>query len=306
MAKFNISIVIPNWNGKELLEKHLPSVLKSMPKNSEIVVVDDGSIDHSVEILQSKFPQVVIVQKEIHEGFASSANAGVDASGGDIVVLLNTDIEPEVNFIEHLLVHFDDPKVFAVGCMDKSVEGEQVILRGRGQVRWHKGFYIHSKGKVNRSDTAWVSGGSGAFRKSIWEKLGGMDTLFNPFYWEDIDLSYRALKAGYKIFFESASVVIHKHEEGVIKKLYSKFQVRTTSYRNQFIFIWKNISDSGFFLSHLFWTPFTLVKSIISGDFAMIVGFTWALFILPRVVKARRDQSRIWKISDRVILRSLS
>ena len=69
---------------------------------------------------------------------------------------------------------------------------------------------VHSRGEVNKTNTLWVNGGSGAFRKSIWEDLGGFDELYNPFYWEDIDLSYRAKKAGYKIIYVPTAKVYHK------------------------------------------------------------------------------------------------
>ena len=109
-----------------------------------------------------------------------------------LYILFNTDVYPDKDFLTPLLSHFKDEKVFAVGCMDKSIEGKDVVLRGRGIGVWKRGFLVHEKGEIEKSDTLWVSGGSGAFRKSIWDKLGGLNELYNPFYWEDIDLSYRA------------------------------------------------------------------------------------------------------------------
>ncbi len=151
------------------------------------------------------------------------------------------------------------------------------LIRGRGIARWERGMYIHSRGEVNKTDTAWVAGGSGAFRKSIWNQLGGMDPIFNPFYWEDIDLSYRAVKAGYTILFEPKSVVIHEHEKGIIQQEYSSFQVKTIAYRNQFLFIWKNMSDLNILVEHIVWTPVRLLQALFRGDFAMLLGYWKAL-----------------------------
>lgn len=276
-----VSIIIPNRNGAALLQKNLPAVFATRG-DAEVIVVDDESTDNSIEILQKKqFSSVRIVKKDRHEGYASTVNLGVIQAQGDIVVLLNSDVRPERNFIAPLLKHFDDPKVFAVGCMDKSIEEDKVVLRGRGIARWEKGMYVHWRGEVDQIDTAWVSGGSGAFRKSIWEELGGMDPIFNPFYWEDIDLSYRAVKAGYKILFEPKSVVIHEHEQGAIKDQYSPFQVKIIAYRNQFIFIWKNLSDARIWFEHIMWTPIRLFQAPFRLDFAMLLGYWLALARLP-------------------------
>ena len=272
-----VSIVIPNRNGALLLEKNLPFVIAAA-KGGEIIVVDDASTDNSIELLQGKFPSVRVVRKAYHDGYASTVNVGVRQATGDVVVLLNTDVLPEKGFLAPLVKHFSDPSVFAVGCLEKSLEGGKTVLRGRGEAKWEKGFFIHWRGEVDKATTAWVAGGSGAFRKSIWEKLGGMDTMYDPFYWEDIDLSYRGRKAGYRILFEPTSVVVHEHEIGAIKREYSATRVKIIAYRNQFLFIWRNLSDPNILLAHAIWTPVRLLQAVIRGDIAMLIGYVWALF----------------------------
>ena len=281
-----ISIIIPNWNGSTLLDKHLPAVLAAAGK-SGVIVVDDASTDDSIDLLHKKFPDVNIIKKQRHEGFASTVNAGVASATGEIVVLLNTDVEPEKDFLRALIAHFDDPLVFAVGSVDKSKEGDHTVLRGRGVARWRRGFYVHERGNVDSSSTAWVSGGSGAFRKSVWDKLGGMDPLFNPFYWEDIDLSYRGVKAGYRLVFEKRSVVRHYHQEGKIMRKYSTWYIRAVASRNQFQFIWKNIDDPGIMISHMVWTPIVVLRAMLTLDSAFICGYFIAVFRLPHIIGYR-------------------
>ncbi len=293
-------MVIPNWNGAYLLEKHLQAVI-DVTSGGEIIVVDDKSTDNSVALLKEKFPQVRIILKQRHEGFASTVNVGVEAAHGEIVLLLNTDVEPTKGFLISLLPHFRDQQVFAVGCLEKSFEDNVTVLRGRGEAHWQKGFFVHWRGEIDKTDTAWVSGGSGAFRRSIWLKLGGMDQLFNPFYWEDIDLSYRALKAGYKLVFEPKSLVEHYHEEGKIKREFSPQEVKKIAYRNQFIFIWKNLSDNKLILEHIYWTPLRFVQAAVTGDFFLIQGYFAATLRLPGVILSRRKNSRTWTKSDRDI-----
>lgn len=290
----SVSIVIPNWNGVHLLKKNLAGVVKAA-MGAHVIVADDASTDGSVEYLKKHFPKVTVVTRIKREGFGATVNAGVAAAKGDIVILFNTDVEPQQGFLKPLLAHFEDPKVFAVGCLEKSIEQGKEILRGRGVAHWEKGFYIHSRGDVDKTDTAWVSGGSGAFRKSMWGALGGMDTLYNPFYWEDIDLSYRARKAGWKTIFEPKSVVRHYHEEGKILQEYSPEDIKRIAYRNQFIFIWKNATDVSILLAHSFWTPIRLIQS---ADIQMIQGYVSALTKLPVIMHHKVIQKKLWHIPD--------
>lgn len=300
MKKLTVSVVIPNWNGVYLMEKHLQNTINTSA-GAEIIVADDCSSDGSVEYLKKNFPNVIVVANVKQGGFAINVNSGVKKATGDIVVLLNTDVEPENGYLLPLLKHFEDSDVFAVGCLEKSVEQGNTILRGRGVAKWVKGFYLHERGEVDRTDTAWVSGGSGAFRRSMWNALGGMDTLYSPFYWEDIDVSYRARKAGWKTVFEPQSVVGHYHEEGKIKREFSPIDVKRIVYRNQFTFIWKNLSDSRICLSHILWLPVRLIQALFKGDVIMWQGLFWALSRLPQIIRHRRIQSRLWKLSDETV-----
>ncbi len=293
-----VSIVIPNWNGVHLMKKHLNSVLRACP-GAQVIIADDMSTDDSVEYIKRNFLEVIVVERRTHDGFAANVNAGVARATGDIVVLLNTDVEPDRDFLPPLLSHFSDPDVFAAGCLEKSAEGDTIVLRGRGIAHWEKGYYIHSRGGIDRVSTAWVSGGSGAFRRSMWKELGGMDTLYNPFYWEDIDISYRARKAGWKTIFESKSIVHHYHEEGKIKREFAPSDVKRITYRNQFIFIWKNVTDTGILLTHLVWTPVRILQALARGDSLMAEGCFLAIVKLPVILSHRRTQRRLYKVSDR-------
>lgn len=301
-SRYSISIIIPNWNGKNLLQKHLPAVIKAA-KDHEIIVVDDASTDDSVDFIANHYPHVRLIKKKSHDGFSSTVNVGVTHALGDIVVLLNSDVEPEEHFLEYLLPHFSDSSVFAVGCMDKSVEGDQIILRGRGIAYWHKGMIMHERGEVDKTDTAWVSGGSGAFRRSYWMRLGGMDELFNPFYWEDIDLSYRARKSGYRIIFEPRSVVIHRHEEGMIKTTIKPSHVKRVAYRNQLFCIWKNITDYFYLCEHAIYLHVRLIQSFIKGDVSFLLGYLDALKHVFVVLQKRREAKQLFKRKDQELLK---
>lgn len=300
-----VSIIIPNYNGEELLKKNLPKVFDAAKANKngevEIIVVDDGSTDNSVDEIHNYNAEFKVIQNEKNLGFSSAINRGVKEANGQMIVLLNTDVVVQANFLEPLIKHFRDPDVFAVGCMDKNIENGKVVLRGRGIGKWHRGFLMHQRGEVNKKDTLWVNGGSGAFKRRIWEKIGGFDQLYNPFYWEDIDLSYRALKSGYKILFENKSVVQHEHLQGAIKKNFSSFQVKSVAYRNQFIFVWKNATDLNLWFSHILWLPYHLIKSLMRADLAFLIGFFQAFVMLPKIIQSRFKIQKLFIKRDKDI-----
>jgi GT2 family glycosyltransferase len=304
-----VSIVIPNFNGALLLKKNLPKVLtaadyyqKSSGNKVEIIVTDDGSTDSSATVIKESGLPIIFLAHKQNSGFAGNVNRGVKKATGDILVLLNTDVAPMKDFLTPLLKHFEDKKVFAVGCMDLSREGDKEIRRGRGVGRWEKGFLMHSAGSMDQQLTLWASGGSSAFRSDLWRELRGLYEIYDPFYWEDIDLSYRALKAGYAVIFEPGSVVIHSHDEGAIRTNFSDQTITATAYRNQILFVWLNITDRDLLISHILWIPTHLVEALKRGDFAFWRGFLQALLLLPRVFPLRAGNSRTFRVSDRQVL----
>lgn len=222
---------------------------------------------------------------------------------GDILLLLNNDVRPHKDFLEPLLSHFSDEKVFAVGCMDESIEEGKTVLRGRGVGYWHRGFIFHQAGELDKTNTFWVSGGSGAFRKRVWDRIGGLDVLFNPFYWEDIDLSYRGVKSGYKILFEKKSVVVHEHEEGAIKTKFKQKFVQKIVYRNQFFFVWKNLTDGNLLFAHVLWMPYHLVTALMRKDWLFFQGFFLALMQLNRVQDSRYRAKKMFVRKDSDVLK---
>jgi GT2 family glycosyltransferase len=309
-----ISIIIPNYNGVELLKKNLPAVFSAAAyyhehsgDRVEVIVSDDGSTDESVAFLKEevgKDQKILLRLVESHKnlGFAPAVNRGVKEAAGEILVLLNSDVSPEKEFLVPLLRHFSDDEMFAVGCLDRSIEDDKEKLRGRGIGKWERGFLSHRAGNVESNKTLWASGGSSAFRRSTWEKLGGLYDIYRPFYWEDIDLSYRAQKAGYLVRFEPESKVIHEHEAGAIRRQFSRQKITAVAYRNQFFFVWLNITASSLLLSHLLWLPVHLLQAILRGDSSFFRGFFAAIVQLPGVLALRRKNTSLFRVDDMSVI----
>ena len=270
----SVSIVIPNYQKLPLI-KHLPKVIAAS-QGSEIIVVDDASPDDTVAYLAKHFPQVKVVVNQTNQRFAASCNIGVKTAHGDVVVLLNSDVAPKPGFLKPLIKHFSDSKVFAVSCLEIQHDG----ISGQNRCQFKRGFLVHSAtpiGKAGRVvENCWATGGSSAFNRQKYLALGGMDPLYKPAYWEDIDLSWRAReKFGYKILFEPQSQVFHNHETTNVS-VFGQKKMKTMSFRNQFLFVWKNIRGRRL-VEHFLWLPYHLVLTTIRTKGLFLTAFLQAV-----------------------------
>jgi GT2 family glycosyltransferase/glycosyltransferase involved in cell wall biosynthesis len=243
------SVVIPNWNGRDLLEKFLPSVVAALCGNpeNELLVVDNASTDGSVEFLRGAFPQLRVLALQENHGFGGGSNLGFRTAKNDIVVLLNNDMRVEEDFLTPLLEPFSDPLVFSASCQiffsDPSRRREET---GLTESWWERGQLRVS----HRTDEtvqvpypcAYPGGGSSAFDRRKFLELGGFDELLRPFYYEDTDLGHRAWKRGWKLLYQPASIVFHEHR-GTIGKRFSPEFIEGVLQRNILLYCWKNIHD---------------------------------------------------------------
>lgn len=203
------SVVIPNYNGKEILEQCLPSIVEAC-SDAEIIIVDDASTDNSVSYITENFPLIVCIKNKKNRGFSFSANRGVRSSSSEIVFLLNSDIVVEKDFADTVIPLFDDESVFAVQSKVYSFDGSSVEV-GCAEPVISKGYFsvYQNTDTQNVCYSFFAGGGMSAFRKSYYCILGGMNRLYYPFYWEDIDLSYRAWKHGFKVLYQPNSKIYH-------------------------------------------------------------------------------------------------
>ncbi len=237
-----IDIVIPSYNGRELLEKQLPVVFKHSPKINKVILVNDASSDDTIKFVRKSFPKVDILTNTQNQGFTRSVNKGVAHSRADFVVLLNNDVYPHKDYLKEALKHFDDPQVFGVTFNELHSSWPHVSWKG-------KLHFTQGEDKTKPRLSAWASGGSCLLSRRIWVSLDGMNPIYSPGYWEDIDLGWRAWKAGYKIIWEPEAQVEHIHQS-TFDKLNPRF-VSDLKERNELLFLWQNISDLSLLLSHL-------------------------------------------------------
>lgn len=288
-----VSVVMPNLNGEKLLEKNLPKLIaaKDNPSNHilEIIIVDDGSWDGSVNLLKKNFPQVRLFKHKENRGFSAAVNTGARASKGDLILLINTDVIPVKDFLVSVLKDFEDDSVFAVSLHEKGY-GPAKSYFGDGYIQLEKGDE-----KQELQNTFYVSGGSGVFRRNVWMSLGGMDEkLLSPFYWEDIDLCYRASKRGYKLLWEPRGTVEHHHESTISK--FPKSYVARVRERNQLLMLWKNVTSKNLIRKHVA----GLLKRTARHPGYLRVVFM-ALMRFGIATKKRKKEIKESKISDETI-----
>lgn len=294
MKKLTVSVVMPNINGKTIMEKNLPILLKAAENINnhitEVIIVDDGSWDDSVSFLSKEYSgKVKLIKHSKNRGFSAAVNTGVRASKGDLILLINTDVIPEANFLEPVLPHFSNPKVFAVSTHEEGYGGA-------------KGYFAEGYIQLGMTQETkdphisfYVSGGSGVFRKSIWKELGGMDEkLLSPFYWEDIDLCYRAWKRGYINLWEPNGKVVHKHESTISK--FPKKYVARVKERNQLLMLWKNIQSKKMIQNHI---VAILTRGLKHPGYFRIIFM--ALLRLPIAIRARKKEIKESVVSDEAI-----
>lgn len=297
-----ISIVIPNWEGLELLKKCIPSVIKATqnyPGNCEIIVVDNGSKDKSIDYLKTAFPKIKIISLPENLGFSKGMNRGIKESENRIVIGLNNDTIVKEDFIEPLGRHFSNEDVFAVGAKMLGWD-KKTFDFGKTTGRFPLGFFkIKYEDIDETTNTLYASGGALAVDKEKFLKLGGFDE--DLFYWEDVDLGYRAWKRGWKNIFEPRSIVYHK-KQGSMKKRYSKNEILALARESHFLFTWKNVQDRGLLLLHILFLPALILVAVFSGKLYFVQGLFRALGKLGFVRRKRRGTEKEL-LTDREVLR---
>lgn len=260
-------------------------------KEFEGIVVDDASVDKSAEIIRERFGDVRLAVNKRNLGFAETINAGVKLAKGEIIVLVNNDIVASQDFFTEILKPFEAPQMVneLFGVSAKTVNwdtGEPNHLNmtahfSGGEVRLD---FDDSKTLV---ETFFIQGGAGAYRRDLFMKLGGFSKIFHPGYWEDYDISYLAMKMGYKCLYQP-SAIAHHYGKGSLMTVLGKEGLNLTIERNKYIFTWLNITDSDLIFKHFISLPFNISKSIIrTGSLFQFKAALKALRRLPDILRIR-------------------
>jgi GT2 family glycosyltransferase len=297
-----VSIVIANFRGRELLAECLPDTIRCLnceaAPGSEILVVDDASGDESVAFLRSNFPEVRVISLAENCGYGAATAAGVREARNRIIFLLNSDVRLKAGCLAALLGWFRDPEVFAVQPKMFDWDG-QSVNGGCNFRREDIHGYFGLENESNRADkkkaqapmpSAYAIGGAVALDKVKWDLLCGFDPLFAPFCWEDVDLSYRARRRGWKVIYDPRAEVLHRHH-ATLSKFYRPDYKNRIEQRNEMIFIWKNMLGMNAILKHVLLFPRHLWWRFFERNeagFGRAFLAAWARLFL--ILRARRNE----------------
>lgn len=298
MKKPTISVVIPVYKNKEMVLRHLKHNI-SFFKELEVIIVDDASGEHIDDEIRKIDSSIKCIVKLKNSGFAPTANMGLKAASGDFILLLNSDVKLFKPLPQNITQPFeDDNKLFAVTYLQKEKDESDV---GKNRIYFQDGFPTHSKTQTFvKGINAWAEGGSSLFRTSMLKKLDYFDEIYAPFYWEDIDLSYRAYSRGWHVLFDPSYAVEH-HHESTISKFYTSDKMKAIAFRNQLYFMWANISSRKFLKSHIYYSFRYYLSCVFKLNMPYIKGYIMAFLGFIPVYHSRKRNLSNKKVSDEEI-----
>ena len=292
----SVSIIIPTYNGKELLRKNLPFVIQECSEyggETEILIIDDGSMDGTFEFIYSEFPQVRIIKKEKNEGFSKTVNKGVLEATHPLIFLLNNDIEIMSGILKKLTDCFEKKDTFAVQCKIVSKAGDKdTDYLNKFNLKYGLFIYKYEKtvlGGDKAVEMDFVSGGASIFDRDKFISLGLFDETFSPFYFEDLDICFRAKLFGWKMFYIPASEVYHFHLGSTVKSNFSKFKWNLIHKRNYFLFILRNLRFMKICPVCFVSIPAYICLKALKGNFYFALGFVLSLPVIFKERKLHKD-----------------
>lgn len=238
--KKTISIVIPNYNGEKLLAAYLPYTFTAIQNAGvafEVIVVDDASTDNSVNVIKQQHPQVKLLINTQNGGFSYTCNQGIAAAQYELILLLNSDVKLLPDYFEQQFKYFDADDTFGVMGRIINMEGDHIQDAARmprlNGLKLKTDYFYYTNNTADRLYTFYLSGANALIDAAKLKEIGGFYELFSPFYCEDMELSLRAWKLGWKCYYEHQSIC--RHEVSASTKKYQKPKwIKSVYFRNRF------------------------------------------------------------------------
>lgn len=240
-----VAVVIPSWNSKEDLPACLDSLLQqTIP--CEIVVVENGSTDGSLEFLQSHYPEITVLPQKKNLGFDGGVNVGIRYAlkhKFPYVALLNNDAVAHKEWLKYLVETLDKNQSAGIAtCKLMGIDKKHLDSTGDIYTTWGLAYPRGRGEPVSNTydknvDIFGASGGASVYRSVTLEEIGLFDEKFFAYY-EDVDISFRAQLAGWKVMFEPQSIVYH--QIGATSGRIKGFTTYQTM-KNLPMLFWKNV-----------------------------------------------------------------
>ena len=290
-----LAVVVPNWNGLDHLAECLDSLLAQTAK-AEIVVVENGSIDGSVEFLAKHYPSVTTLLQPKNLGFDGGVNVGIRhaiAADYDFVALFNNDAVADEHWLGGLLAAMDNATVGITTCKFMTIDRDHLDSTGDIYSVWGLS-YPRGRGKTDldaydhQTEIFGATGGASLYRISMLHSIGLFDEDFFAYY-EDIDISFRAQLNGWRVCYVPGAVAYH-HISATSSKIKGFSTYHTM--KNQPLVLFKNVPRR--FIWSIGWR-FTLayklffLRAIMRGHgWYALKGFVMAIILIIKKIPERR------------------
>ena len=302
-----ISVIIPNWNGRSYLERCLNSLKNQFFSSYEVIVVDNGSTDGSVGFIKNHFPKTRVIAFEENEGFSRAVNEGIMQAKGRYILLLNNDVEADPRLLRNLheaITASREADFCACRMMDFQSR-ELIDGIGDGFPRKGKAFRIGHGAKYGapfnrRKRVFGACAGAGFYKKTLFEKVGLFDEDFFAYH-EDADWNFRANLMGYQCFFIPEAVVYHLGSS-TTGSLHNEFTI-FYNIRNMINVIVKNMPTALLFKysPRILWGQIeSFFRYCVAQGYwrAYFAGLFSAIRLAPKMLKKRAEIQRKRSISN--------
>ena len=302
-----VSIIIPNYNGGDLLYNCINSIYKNISiKDFEIIVVDNGSTDNSINRVKSNFQNVEIISSNSNLGYSGGCNLGATHASGKYLLFLNNDTEHSNEWIEKLVYFLDsNSKIAAVQPKILNIHNKKLFDYAGGAGGFIDKFcFPFVQGRIfhtleedhnqynNPSRIFWASGAAFMIRSNVFKELKGFDKVYFA-YMEEIDLCWRAQAMGYKIYSVPDSFVYHYGKQTIKENTIKSHYL---NHRNSWILFFKNSFTFNYgilIIQRLVLDWMALAYSVMTLDirrfFAILFAQIWILFFAGKIIKIRRN-----------------
>jgi hypothetical protein len=306
-----VSLIIVNWNGRDLLDECLSALVAQTYRNFEVIFVDNGSIDDSLAFIQDKFPFVNIVPLESNRGFTGGNIAGYQVANGDYIVLLNNDACLCKRWLEYMIAAFaPDPRIGF--CSSKIIINGTNLIDSAGDT-FTSAFTGTKIGELDDeslyNSRGFVHGACAAaviYKREMLNDIGFLDDDFFLNH-EDTDLNMRAWLAGWLCMFVPEAVVLHKVSASI--GVLSDTSIYYFARNNEWVWI-KNVP----FKYLLYYLPHRILYECASFGYFCLVKRKWRPFFrgkldaikgMPAMLRKRRDVQELVRLADAEITGSL-
>lgn len=290
-----VAVVILNWNGKDLLEKYLPSVV-TYSNDAEVIVADNGSTDNSIQFLKDNFPTVRLIILDKNYGFAGGYNKALKQVNADYYVILNSDVEVTNNWINPVIELMESDDKIAV-CQPKlmsySNKNEFEYAGAAGGYIDYLG-YPFCAGRIFQNmeqdngqydsirEIFWATGAAMFFKSNVFHKENGFDKDFFA-HMEEIDLCWRVKNDGFKVYYCPFSKVYHLGG-GTLNKISP--QKTYLNFRNNLLLLYKNLPQKEY-------NKVMFIRSFLDIVAAVVFLLTSSKAECNAVFRARKDFRKI-------------